>query len=171
MKVKKIIGIIFIIIGLIGFFFFSYQKNNHEIFDKRISSRDKTVLKVDVKEKQNYDIKFWGVDEVMTKVYDQPHFEARIIIKNELGQILFERELVSIHEIESGGKKITHDGLEYLHIPNTDETISIEIEIKKGDYLDVEIYKNLDSESDALPGIFIILAIIGLVIFLRNRKK
>jgi len=171
MNIKKLIGIIFLLIGIIGFLFSTFQKNEHPIFEERITSQEKTILKVDVEKDQPYDIKFWGVDEVMTKVYEQAHFEARVSIKNELGQVLFDRELVSTHETETGGKKVTHDSLEYLHIPDKDETISISIEIKKGDYLDVNIYKDMDSETDALPGFFIVLAMMGLVFFLRGRKK
>lgn len=171
MKVKKIIAIVFLLIGIIGFFYFANQKNEKKVFDNRISGPGKTSLSLDLKENQTYEIKFWGVDEEMTGVYEQAYFEARVIIKNGLEQVLFNQELISTSETETGGKRVTHHGLEYLHSPKKDETIKIEADIKKGDYIDIEVYKGLDSESDTLPGVFIILAFIGLVLFFRSKKK
>lgn len=171
MKVKKIIGIGLLVIGVVGFFYFANQKDERKVFNERISKPEKTVLDVNLQENQTYKIKFWGVDEEMIGVFQQPHFEARLEIQNSQDQVLFNQELVSIHEIESGGKRVTHDGLEYLYIPDEGETIKIIVDIKKGDYIDVDVYENLDSEADAMPGISIILALVGLVIFLRSRKK
>lgn len=171
MKVKKIIGIIFLVVGVIGFFYFANQKNERKIFQERVSSPELKTLNIDLEQNQTYEIKFWGVDEQMTGVFDQAYFEADISIKNIHGHILFNQSLISIHEVETGGKRVTHDGVEYIHTPKTDENIQIELKIIKGDYIDIEVYKNMDSETDALPGISIIFALIGLVLFLRNRKN
>ncbi|NPD85166.1 hypothetical protein HNS38_10370 [Lentimicrobium sp. L6] len=168
---KKYIGIALLVIGIIGFFYSANQKNEKEIFSKRASSSNIEKMDVAVLANQTYEIKFWGVDEEMTGTYEPPHFEADIKILDRQKLVLFDEELVSITEREIGEKRVTHDGTSYSHSPTVDETIEIQVQIKRGDYIDIEIYENLSSEADALPGFSIILALIGLVLYLRGRKK
>lgn len=171
MKVKKNTGIIFIIIGVIGFFYASSIKGDKLVFNERVSSYNLESFQVNVDGGENYEIKFWGVDEEMTGVFQQPYFEAQLSIRDGQNHLLFNQDLMSIHEIETGGKRTTHDGLDYLHSPKSNEVITISAQIIKGDYLDIEVYKNLDSETDALPGVFIIIAIIGVFVYFRSRKR
>ena len=168
---KKYIGLTLLIIGIIGFFYAANNKNEKEIFSKRISSAQLEKMEIPVLADQTYEIKFWGVDEEMTGVYEAPHFQAQIKILDRQKLVLFNQELVSIHEIETGGKRVTHDGISYSHAPTLNETIEIQAQINRGDYMDIEIYENLSSEADALPGISIIIALAGLVIYFRGRKK
>lgn len=168
---KKYIGLTLLIIGIIGFFYAANDKNKKEIFSKRISSTHLEKIEISVLAQQTYEIKFWGVDEEMTGIYEAPHFQAQIKILDRQKLVLFNQELVSIHEIETGGKRVTHDGISYSHTPTVDETIEIQAKINRGDYMDIEVYENLSSEADALPGISIILALVGLVIYFRSRKK
>ena len=168
---KKHIGLILLVIGIIGFFYAANDKNEKEIFSKRISSTYLEKMEIPVLAEQTYEIKFWGVDEEMTGNYGAPHFESQIKILDSQKSVLFNQELVSIHETETGGKRVTHDGISYSHTPTMDETIEIQAQINRGDYLDIEVYKNLSSEADALPGFSIIIALVGLVLFLRGRKK
>lgn len=171
MNVKKITGIIFVVIGIIGFLYTSNQKSNKLVLQEKAAGFETKTNQVEVEEAENYEIKFWGVDEEMTGVFQQPYFEAKISIRDGQNHLLFNQDLISVHEIETGGKRTTHSGLDYLHSPRNTEVITISTQIIKGDYLDIEVYKNLDSESDALPGIFIIVGIIGMVLYLRSRKK
>jgi hypothetical protein len=168
---KKYIGITLLAIGILAFFYFANEKNSKLTFENRVSSLDLLKLNVHLNAKEKYEFKFWGVDEQMTGVFDQPYFEAQIKILDSKSQILFHQELVSITEIETGGKRVTHDGLSYEYTPQTDEKVTIQVKIKEGDYIDIEAYKNLSSEADALPGLSIILALMGLVLFWRNRVK
>lgn len=168
---KKYIGLTLLVIGIIGFFYAANDKNEKEIFSKRISSTQLEQIEIPVLAEQTYEIKFWGVDEEMTGNYGTPHFEAQIKILDRQKLVLFNQELVSIHEIETGGKRVTHDGISYSHTPTIDESIEVQVQIKRGDYLDIEVYENLSSEADALPGFSIILALVGLVLYFRGRKK
>lgn len=168
---KKNIAIVLMVIGVLGFVFTTMQKDNMKIFGQRISEVSNQKYTVALKANQVYEIKFWGVDEEMTGLSQPPHFEARIKIFDGQQQLLFNQELVSIHEIETGGKRVTHDGISYSHKPKEDEELTINVQILRGDYLDLEVYENLDSEADALPGFSIIIAIVGLVLFFRSRNQ
>lgn len=168
---KKIIAIILMAIGVLGFFYTTMQKDDMKVFGQRISGTSNQQYSVPLKANQVYEIKFWGVDEEMTGVFEQPHFEAHLKIFDGQQNLLFDHELISIHMIETGGKRVTHDGISYSHTPKTDELITIETEIKRGDYLDLDVYENMDSEADALPGFSIIIAIVGLVLYFRSRNK
>ena len=168
---KKYIGLTLLVIGIIGFFYAANDKNEKEIFSKRISSTHLEKMELPILADQTYEIKFWGVDEEMTGVYEAPHFEAHIKILDRQKLVLFNHELVSIHEIETGGKRVTHDGISYSHTPSMDETMEIQAQINRGDYMDIEVYENLSSEADALPGFSIIIALVGLVLYFKGRKK
>ncbi len=168
---KKYIGIALLIIGIIGFFYAANSKNKKEIFSKRVYSSHLKKMNISILANQSYEIKFWGVDEEMTGNFGTPYFEADIKVLDKQKLILFDKELVSITEREVGGKRVTHDGISFNHSPTIDETIEIQVQINRGDYLDIEVYENLSSEADALPGYSIILALVGLVLYLRGRKK
>lgn len=168
---KKYIGITLLIIGIIGFFYAANNKNEKEIFSKRTSSTHFERMEIPVLANQTYEIKFWGVDEEMIGNYERPHFEAQIKILDRQKLVLFNQELISIHEIETGGKRVTHDGISYKHTPIVDESIEIQVQINRGDYLDIKVFENLSSESDALPGFSIIIAIVGLILYIKARKK
>jgi len=168
---KKYFGIALLITGVIGFFYFTNQKSNKRIFNESISTKQSETLELDLKAGISYEFKFWGFDEEMTGIYTPPYFEAQIKVISDQCKLLFKQTLISIHEIETAGKRITHDGLSYEYTPQTDEKITIQVKIKEGDYIDIEAYKNLSSEADALPGLSIILALMGLVLFWRNKVK
>lgn len=168
---KKYIGISLLVIGIVGFFYFTNQKNNKRVFNESISGNQMQAFHLTLRSGELYEIKFWGVDEEMTSVYQAPHFEAQIKVLGENGKLLFNRSLVSIHEIETGGKRVTHDGISFEYTAISNEEIEIQTQIKDGDYLDIEVYKNLNSESDALPGLSIILALMGLILFWKNRVR
>lgn len=170
-SVKKWIGILLIIIGIGGFIYNANSKNNHNFYSERISNNKPKETKIDFIGGHQYKIKFWGVDEEMTNTYSQPSFSSKINIIKGNGEVLFSSTLISITQREIGGKLVTHDGVTYEHICEANEALVIKTHITDGDYMDVEIYQDLSSEADALPGVFIILAIIGVVLVLRARNK
>lgn len=171
MKVKKIIGIVFLIAGLIGFLYFTSQKSEKKIFENGISNPGKTVLNIDLKKDQAYVIGFWRVDEKIPEELKNTSFEALLSIKNNLEQVLFTQKLANTSEVKISEEKSSHHGLKYLHSPKNDETIEIEVEIDKGDYIIVKVHKSPNSKSDVLSWIFIILTLTGLIVFIRNRKN
>lgn len=170
-NIKKWLGTLLMTIGVVGFFINANQKNDQRIFDARISNNDLKNLSIDIEANHMYMIKFWGVDEEMTNTYSQPSFAANIKVLNSEQTVLFSEELISITQKEVGGKLVTHDGISYLHECTTNESLQMMVQITDGDYMDVEVYKDLSSEDDAMPGFFIIIAIVGVVLYFRRRKQ
>lgn len=171
LNIKKWFGILLMAIGIIGFIFNANKKNDMKVFEKRVSTNQPQNFTVELSANHVFEIKFWGVDEEMTQTFNSPTFSSNIEIINEKGDLIFNESLESVISREIGGKRVTHDGLSFSYETQEDEIIQIHTQITMGDYMDVEVYEDLSSEADALPGVFIILAIIGLVLFLRGRNN
>ncbi len=171
MKVKKITGIIFTIVGVIGFFYTFNQQRNTLVFEERVHGKDLKTYSLEVEEGESYEIKFGGRLEETIRVQQQPYFEAKLTIKDGQNHLLFNQELMFKHEIKTDGKRSTHDGLDYMHSPKNDELMTISAQIIRGDDLDIEVYKNMGTEMDVWPGIFIIIGVIGIFVYFRSRKR
>lgn len=59
MKVKKIIGLFFLLTGVIGFFVATQNKYDQAIFEETIHSKELKTFEVSLDAGQNYHFRFW----------------------------------------------------------------------------------------------------------------
>lgn len=172
MKVKKIIGIAFLVVGVIGFFISTNSKYDKVIFEETINSPGLNAFEISLEGGQDYIFKFWGEDIEHESNLVELKFISKIQIYNQKEQLLFNQTLEPNILIEWGeySEKI-EGGIEYSHTPKFGESVRLVIDMIEGDHLKIEVFKNLEAEEDAFPGIFIILAVIGLFIFVSNIRK
>lgn len=112
-----------------------------------------------------------GEDSEMKENSIDAKFVGKIQIYNQKEQLLFNQTLIADHPYEFAERMEAKGETEYLHSPKFGESVKVLVQIVEGEKLKIEVFENLDSESDALPGMFIIVAVIGLFIWLSSRKR
>ncbi|NOR86046.1 MAG: hypothetical protein GQ527_00410 [Bacteroidales bacterium] len=171
MTIKKWIAIIIMVIGVIGFIYHSEKKSDTLLFSKNIYVSDLQNIDIQLTANHNYKFNFWGTDEEMTGTFSMPTFTATLLLTDSKKDIIFQEQIESYNPKEMGGKLVAHAETTFEYHPSQDEQLELQVQILDGDTLDIDVYQDLSDEGDAMPGIFIIIAIIGLVIFLRARKS
>jgi hypothetical protein len=168
---KKQIGMAVLIAGVAGFFVFTQMKSKAQVFEERLPQAAGRTLEIPVAAGSDYTFAFWGVDEEMgQQVWANLDFGATVT--DSRGNSLFEKQIqasASSSE-EKGGVKRAQNGFEYHHFAQTTEPLTVVVTAKAADYVDVEVYKDLPDWLNMAPGLSILLAIVGLVLFLRGRS-
>ena len=169
---KKQIGLLLLIVGVIGFFYFSSAKSNYRIFEQRFTQNKIHRATLEAKENNNYTLFFWAVDEE-TGLQQWAEIQLVVNIKTQSGELIKREERVATasESEETEGIKRAQHGFEFSYLAESDQTILIDIDLQSGDYADIEIYENLPEGLNLYPGLSIILGLIGLVLYLKGRAK
>ncbi|MCD4772255.1 MAG: hypothetical protein K8R41_02590 [Bacteroidales bacterium] len=168
---RKFIGITIMIIGIIGFIFYNNIKNEYRIFEKRYSSEGLHQAEIRAKVTHDYQFFFWGVDEQFPSEHGFPEFEGEFKIVDKNNKLLFDTLFLVNHSVDKGGIIRAQDGFYFRYSPAKDEMLKININIKSGDYLDLEVHEDLPESVALTPPLFIFVFIIGLIIYLRKKQK
>ena len=167
---KKQISMACVALGIVGFFGATQLKTKASVYKERLTQADATVS-VPVEAGSNYTFFFWGVDEEMG-LQAWANLDLTGIVTDAQGTTLFTRQVTASASSseEEGGVKRAQNGFEYHHKAETSETLTATIKAPQADYVDLEIYKDLPEWLNLAPGLSIILAIVGLVLFLKARN-
>ncbi|MCF7972346.1 MAG: hypothetical protein K9N55_00880 [Phycisphaerae bacterium] len=168
---KKQLGIVVLSVGVVGFFVATQMKSKSQVFGERLSQVQARTLEIPVKAGSAYRFAFWGVDEEMgQQVWANLDFKATVT--DSKGAVLFEKqtEASASSSEEKGGIKRAQNGFEYHHTAQTTESLAVALAVTQADYIDLEVYKDLPDWLNMAPGLSILLAIVGLVLFLRGRS-
>ena len=173
MKSKvKYLGIIFIAVGIVLFIFFTEDKKENIIFSETNTKTAKVVQDtVKFKADINYIVAFSGESEGSGSFSAWATIDANIRILTDKGTELFNKSVNYTEDKETGGVRRAQFYEEFKYVPKNNETVIITTVLNKGDKTEVQVFENLDEITNILPGLGIILAIIGGVVFLRFRNK
>lgn len=168
---KKNIGLLLLIVGIAGFFYFSSAKSNYRIFEQRFTQNKTHKVDLEAKENDSYTMFFWAVDEE-TGLQQWAEIQLIISVKTQSGELIKREERIATasDSEETGGIKRAQNGLDFTYQSESNQTILIEADLQSGDYVDIEIYENLPEGLNLYPGLSLILGLIGLVVYLRGRR-
>jgi hypothetical protein len=167
-RVKLIVGILFLILGVAGFIGGTEKKSKNII--QGASGTDAILLDVQVEPPHVYRVSFWIVAE---KGESQPGFaSATADLQVRLGdETLTSRTLTATASEARGGIKRAANGFETEVTPKAPGTLRVQGALREGDKWTLDIYRDLDTSTNLAPGLFILLAIVGLVLVLRARAS
>lgn len=167
---KKNIGIVLLTIGIIGFFYFNSAKKNYLIYGERYSLEKLHQFDIELKKNNNYTFFFWAVDEETgIQTWADMQMFARLVSAE--GQLIEQKETLATASEETGGVRRAQNGFNIKYFADIDQKVIVEIDLKSGDYTDIEVFENLPEGIDIYPGISLILGLFGLVLFLRGRAS
>lgn len=166
------IGIALIIAGIIFFIFFTQKKSGSLVYSKK-RTKNKEIFNdnIALKPGNNYIISFSAETEEGGGFSEWPRAAATIKISNQGKKELFKTKIDVTEHQETGGLRRAIGYEEFKHTPTNKEQLSIETQLIEGDKMELNIYENLSELGNILPGLGIILALIGVFVYLRLRKK
>lgn len=167
---KKNIGLLLLGVGILGFLFSSGRKKDFLVEEQHFAQNTIHSFNLKTKENSNYTLFFWLVDEE-SGIQMSANADALITVADQNGILIKREEIIAHSSGKSNGIRKAQNSFEFHYISTKIEYLLIQINLLKGDYIDVEIYEDLPSNLNIIPGISIIIGIIGFVIFLRGRAK
>ena len=169
---KKNIGLLLLIAGVAGFFYLTSAKSDYRIFEHRFTQNKIHKVNFEAKENNNYTMFFWAVDEE-TGIQQWANIQLIVSVKTQSGELIKrEKRIATVSDTEeTGGVKRAQNGFDFSYQSESDQTILIEADLQSGDYVDIEIYENLPEGLNLYPGLSLILGLIGIVIYLKERAK
>ena len=165
---KRVLSLVIIAAAGVGFVVNSEMKSLHRVLNERLTDSTAGPLVVPVSPLSEHTIEFWAVDE--ERGFTWASVEARYVVRDEDGTRLVEKPLVASASEEDGGVKRASIG-STVHVPAGPTALHIEVTLQKGDYIDVEVYRDLPAWTALAPGIYALLGCVGIVLFLRSRAR
>ncbi|MFH0999456.1 MAG: hypothetical protein V1783_01325 [Bacteroidota bacterium] len=167
---KKNFGLLLLGVGIFGFFYFSGRKKDFMVEEQHFAQNKIHSFNLETKENSNFTMFFWLVDEE-SGIQMSANADAVITVSDQNGMLIKREEIIAHSSGASNGIRKAQNSFEFHYISTKKEYLLIQINLLKGDYIDVEIYEDLPANLNIIPGISIIIGIIGFVIFLRARAK
>jgi hypothetical protein len=166
----KHIGILLMLIGLVGFVYFTAQKNETKIYEKKYRSEGSRTDSVFLSNNAEYIISFWAIDEEPAGFNEWPHMEARIKLFTK-SEKLFTKKIVSTDTKDVGGMRRAQDYTDFSYHPKLSEMLYLKSELTAGDECEIIIYSELSESMNIKPGLFVIVLVTGIFVFLKYRAK
>jgi hypothetical protein len=166
----KHIGIALMAVGLIGFVYFTAQKDKTKIYEQKYRMVGSRTDSIYLPNNAEYIISFWAIDEEPAGFNEWPHMEAKIKLFTKTKK-LFSRKINSFDTKDVGGMRRAQDYTDFNYRPELSETVYIQSELISGDECEIKIYSNLSERMNIMPGLFILVLVAGAFVFLKYRAK
>lgn len=165
---KKKVGMVLVVLGIVGFFAATQVKSLSRVHNERYSQTGTKTVSIPVESGSAYTFFFWGVDEE-TALQTWAGLDMKATVTDAGGATLFEEQVVASASEDTGGVRRAQNGFQYRHEAQASETLTVTIEAIEADYVDLEVFKDLPEWLNLAPGLSILLAIVGLVLFWKAR--
>lgn len=168
MITKKHIALLMIAISIAGFILSTSNKKKFRIFEKRYHQTGRVIETFDTEAGHEYLFFVWGTDEEQSLI-KWASLEMDVQLLDSAGNKIDEREIVASDPEETGGIRRATNGCEMRYSGDKNAKVNLEVNLVKGDYLDIEVYKNISDGNNMLPAFFIASFLIGIVLWLKSR--
>lgn len=159
------------LIGIIGFIRFNNIKNEYKIFEERYSGIGQHKAEIFTKVTRDYQFFFWGVDEKFESEHGYPEFSGEVQIIDKDNNVLLDTAFSVSNSIVEADVKRAQNGFYFYYSPPKDKNLKIIMDAQSGDYIDLEVHEDLPENLALKPPLFILIFIVGLIIFLRKKQK
>lgn len=170
---KKIhfIGFLLMALGVVMFIGFTEKKKEDSILSKTYRANNQTSIDSLLLVKgASYIVAFNAEHEAGGGFSEWPNVKAQIKISNKKEQ-LFTEILEHSENREVGGLRRAQDYTEFKYTAQDEETLQIETVLFEGDKMSLEVYQNLSDIGNMLPGLGIIVMLVGVFVYLKYRPK
>lgn len=170
-KRRRRIGIALMLLAAAGFLFSTQAKSRYQIFGERFAAAGTHTASFAVEPAHSYRIFIWAVDEALgLQEWADMQLQATLTSPSS-GLLETESAAASASSgQESGGKRRAQDGFEWLVEAAVAESWNLHLDLREGDYVDVEVYRDLSDLRNLLPGLYVLCFLGGIVLFLRGRN-
>ena len=164
---KRLAAIVMIAAAVVGFVSQSESKDEYLVTKERLTRSTLIPLVVTVSPLAQHTIDLWGVDEEMG--YQWANLEVRYTIRDDSGKLLGEDGFSASESNAKGGFKRAANG-DTVHLSPSPSSLHIEVELIRGDYVDIEVYRDLPTWTELAPGIYVLLGFTGVVLYMKSNQ-
>lgn len=166
----KKISIILIALSIVGFIMSNIKRDKKKVYEKKYSATNEITDTLKVITGKNYIISFYCMDEEPEGFTEMPEVQSSIHIFNA-DSTLYRKKLTSFSDVNRGGYRKAEEYTDYQFKAVKNDDIYIETKLHEGDANELIIFSDLSEEMNILPGIFIIILVIGVFLFMKFRNK
>jgi hypothetical protein len=167
-RAKMRIGFGLVLIAVVGFIGATQGRNEHRILDEDYTRPGRYEELLPVLAGHGYRIAAWGLDEE-TGLQRWATVEATVTVLDSAGQVVFEEAFNATASAETGGVRRAQNGAEYLHEAEEDGELTLRVDLVEGDHVDLEVFADMDVITNLLPGLCVLLLLLGAVLILKAR--
>lgn len=167
---KRLISLSLLAVGLVGFFGGNQLTRVFRIASDRYNSVGTHDRTVEQSAGRSYEVRLWVVDEE-TGLQQWPGAEAALRVNDSEGRTLHEAKVRADQAASSdtGGVSRAQNGITYRWLAVSDSPVIVSAALVDGDYVDVDLYRDMPEAIGLVPGVGILIGLAGLVLFLRSR--
>jgi hypothetical protein len=168
---KKRLGLGLVLLGVIVFVLGSENKSDHLVAREKTASAAPVQLLLPVKAGHDYLVGVWGEDEELGQQrWADMELEWTVAID---GRPLHRNRLQATASSgeEKGGVRRAQNGEEYRYQAIADGNLELRARLLRGDKLELVVYRDLGEKANLLPGLGLLTALGGLVVYLRGRNS
>lgn len=167
---RKHIGTIIAVVGILGFVLSNIRKDEKLIFEKRVKQTGIYIDSLEINEGHSYTISLWSQDEEGGGFTQWPETEARIRVYTK-SDTLYTKRIHDFESNETGGLRRAKQYTDFSFEARKSETLFLMSEFIKGDECETRVYSDISEGENILPGVFIIVLVVGIFVFLKYRAK
>lgn len=170
--IMRSFGIVLVAIGVAGFFSGNIASNDLKIMDKDFAFPGVHDIRWTPEVGKSYELRVWVIDEA-SGLQEWATVDAVIAMTDAQGKVLFEKKVSDSKSSseKTGGISRAQNGITHRWTCEQSGPLRIRIDLKSGDQAEVELYHSLPEYLSLMPGVSIIVGIVGLVLILRARSQ
>jgi hypothetical protein len=170
MRMKRIIGYVLLGLGVVGFFAGNITASEREVLKKTYTTAGEHRESLTVSAGHAYEARIWVIDEE-TGIQQWAEAQATLRLADAQGEVFFERG-VTAHRSSSektGGVSRAQNGASHRWTAKDNDPVTVTVTMDTGDNVELVVFKDLSQSQSLLPGLSILLGIVGVVLILRAR--
>lgn len=168
---KRKVGLLCLVLGLVGFFAGNMTNSGKQTVEQQWTQTGTHTHTFEVTGGTPYEARLWVIDEE-TGLQQWGEAAASMKLTDAPGSVLFDKGVranASSSE-RDGGVSRAQNGVSHRWTPAQSGQITAEVRMDKGDKVELTVYRDLSETGSMLPGLSIVLAVIGLVLLLQARQ-
>ncbi len=165
-KLYLSISISLVIISILGFIFTTENKSSLIIFEKS-GSAESFEFDINLTTNTDYVFAFWVIDEEGGFQWASVSAYSEIEINDS---IVYAKSIEFSESDETAGLKRAQNGFNFNYHSESRGIAKFRGTMHEGDQWQIEVYEDLSEVENMKPGLFIILLIVALFLFMKVRR-
>jgi len=170
MQLMKIITWLCIVVGIAGFIAGSMIASGREVLKKTFTTAGDYRETLSVSGGHEYEARIWVIDEE-TGIQQWAEAQASLRLADAQGKVFFEKGVAANRSSseKTGGVSRAQNGTSHRWMAKENGEVAVTVTMKTGDNVELVVFKDLSQGQSLLPGLSILLGIVGVVLILRAR--
>lgn len=169
---KRIIAICLLAVGIIGFIYGNTSASKKELLEKSYTKAGQHQASFTVESGSEYTARLWVTDEE-SGLQRWAKATASLQLIDDTGKVMFNKGATASQQSSQNdpGPARAQNGVTHRWTPTASGKVDSIVTLKEGDKAELTVYKDMSETQGMVPGLSIIVAIVGGVMLLRARNE